>query len=290
MLGEAGQPGRRRLVFALQAGGQPCGVDDRVGGVGGLAAVAAPEAVMDPQLAAGHTGPGGRRLGGSAGSGPPVAAAADLGPGPEVAELLAGHAAALGRLLAVAVVAGRAAPEGVVVADSAAVDADALGALGAQPTHRVPSPQLGGVVVGAVGAALAVALITARAVPEGGDPAQAVAVDAGARHAGQTGGIERPLATLGAGRVAAGLGVAATGVVSTSIRSPGEQSSAVHSAARVDSLTWAGCLVSNADTLAEDSCSPARSANSRRNCAPVHTSRWAAAIRSRHFTSIPASR
>jgi hypothetical protein len=220
-----------------------------------------------------------------------VAPAADLGPWPDVAELLAGRAAALGRLLAVPVIAGGAAPEGVMVADPAAVDADALGASGPQPTRRVAGTHLGSAVVVAVGTAVAVALITARAVPERGDPTDAAAVDAGRLHAGQTGGIERPLATWGAGRdAAADLGVAATGVVSTSIRSVGEHSNAVHSAARVDSLTWAGCLVSNADTLAEDSCSPARSANSRRSCAPVHTSRCAAAIRSRHRTSIPASR
>src|SRR5262249_60229769 len=86
----------------------------------------------------------------------------------------------------------------------------------------------------------------------------------------------------GCGGWAAGV----TGVVCTSIRSPGPHSSAVHSAASVDSLTWAGVLVSSADTDAEDSCSPARSASSRRSWAPVHTSRCAAAIRSRHLTSI----
>jgi hypothetical protein len=38
--------------------------------------------------------------------------------------------------------------------------------------------------------------------------------------------------------------------------------------------------VSSADTDADDNCSPARSASRRRNCAPVHTSRCAAASRS----------
>ena len=44
-----------------------------------------------------------------------------------------------------------------------------------------------------------------------------------------------------------------------------------------------GCLVSSAETEADDRCSPARSASSRRSWAPVHTSRCAAAIRSRHL-------
>ena len=45
----------------------------------------------------------------------------------------------------------------------------------------------------------------------------------------------------------AGVG-AATGVVSTSNRSFGVHSSAVHNAASVDSFTCAGCFVSSADT------------------------------------------
>lgn len=57
-------------------------------------------------------------------------------------------------------------------------------------------------------------------------------------------------------------------------------SSAVHNASSVDSLTWVGCLVSSAVTDAYDSVNPARSVNSRRSCAPVHTSRCAAAVRS----------
>jgi hypothetical protein len=60
----------------------------------------------------------------------------------------------------------------------------------------------------------------------------------------------------------------------------GVQSNAVHNAIKVDSLIWLGSLVSNADTDADDNSNPALSANSRRNWAPVHTSRWAAAIRS----------
>ena len=78
-----------------------------------------------------------------------------------------------------------------------------------------------------------------------------------------------------------------TGVVSTSNRSSGVQSSAVHKAARVDSFTWAGSLVNSADTDADDSSRPARSASSRRSWVPVHTSRWAAAIRSRHRIFTP---
>ncbi len=57
----------------------------------------------------------------------------------------------------------------------------------------------------------------------------------------------------------------------------------------VSSLTWEGCLVDNADTDAEDNFSPVRSASSRRRCAPVQTSRCAAAIRSRHLICISLS-
>ena len=63
-------------------------------------------------------------------------------------------------------------------------------------------------------------------------------------------------------------------------------SSAVHNAASVDSFNWAGCLVINAETDAADISSPARSVRRRRSWAPVHTSRCAAAIRSRHLTFI----
>jgi hypothetical protein len=54
----------------------------------------------------------------------------------------------------------------------------------------------------------------------------------------------------------------------------GVHSSAVHKAARVDSFTWAGSLLNSADTDADDSSRPARSASSRRivHCAMlVHT-------------------
>jgi hypothetical protein len=59
----------------------------------------------------------------------------------------------------------------------------------------------------------------------------------------------------------------ATGVVSSSNRSLGAHSRAVHNAARVSSLTWEGCLVSSAEIDAEDSSRPARSASSRRSAA-----------------------
>ena len=112
----------------------------------------------------------------------------------------------------------------------------------------------------------------------------------------------RPAAGPGSLRLgracAAGTGAGAagrsTGVVSTSNRSFGVHSSAVHNAANVDSFTCAGSLANSADTDAEDSSSPARSANSRRSWVPVHTSRWAAAIRSRHririLTPAPSAR
>src|SRR5665647_1679449 len=96
------------------------------------------------------------------------------------------------------------------------------------------------------------------------------AVQAGAV-AAHSGGIERPRATFGSTVVLTGLATRATGVVSTSIRSLGVHSRAVQSAARVSSLTWLGCLVNSADTDAEDSSSPARSARRRRSCAPVQT-------------------
>jgi hypothetical protein len=62
----------------------------------------------------------------------------------------------------------------------------------------------------------------------------------------------------------------------------GVHSSAVHNAISVESLIWLGSLANNADTDAEDNSKPAFSASSRRSWAPVHTSRWAAAIRSFH--------
>lgn len=106
---------------------------------------------------------------------------------------------------------------------------------------------------------------------------------------GQIGGIDRPRRDVDESLAAAAFLVGAgragrsTGVVSTSNRSLGVHSSAVHNAMRVDSLIWLGCLVNNADTDAEDSCNPAFSASSRCSWAPVHTSRWAAAIRSFHL-------
>ena len=78
-----------------------------------------------------------------------------------------------------------------------------------------------------------------------------------------------------------------TGVVSTSNRSLGVQSRAVHNAISVDSLIWLGSLVNSADTDADDNSRPARSASSRRSSVPVHTSRCAAAIRSRHRIFMP---
>src|SRR5712672_3542939 len=89
-----------------------------------------------------------------------------------------------------------------------------------------------------------------------------------------SGGIERPRLACGV-TWRCGCGGMAAGVVSTSSRSLGVHSKAVHNAARVDSFSCAGWRVSSADTLADDSDIPARSASSRRNCAPVHTSRWA---------------
>src|SRR5208283_5599528 len=55
------------------------------------------------------------------------------------------------------------------------------------------------------------------------------------------------------------------------------------------SFTCAGCLVSSADTDADDKCSPDRSASSRRSCAPVQTSRCAAASRNCHLICITIS-
>ena len=72
-----------------------------------------------------------------------------------------------------------------------------------------------------------------------------------------SGGIDRPRAAVfGFGPRLGRFGAAATGVVSISNRSLGVHSSAVHNAASVASFTWAGCLVSSADTDAADSCSP----------------------------------
>src|SRR5665648_1241253 len=67
------------------------------------------------------------------------------------------------------------------------------------------------------------------------------AIQAGAVTA-HSGGIERPRATFGSTFALTGLATRATGVVSTSIRSLGVHSRAVHSAARVSILTWVGCL------------------------------------------------
>ncbi len=101
---------------------------------------------------------------------------------------------------------------------------------------------------------------------------------------GHSGGMERPRAAFGSGLARAGLTAGDTGVVSTSNKSLGVHSSAVHNASSVSSFTCAGCFVSSADTDADDSCSPDRSASRRRSRAPVQTSRCAAASRSRHLT------
>ncbi len=126
-----------------------------------------------------------------------------------------------------------------------------------------------------------IGLVTAGAATSGLNEPPLPAGDADAFSVAHNGGIDRPRCTTAAGRCARSGGLAATGVVSTSSKSFGVQSSAVHNAARVVSFSWAGCLVSSTDTDAEDICSPAFSASSRRSCAPVQTSRWAAAIRSR---------
>jgi len=84
---------------------------------------------------------------------------------------------------------------------------------------------------------------------------------------------------------AGALAESVTGVVSTSNRSFGVHCSAVHKARSVSSFTWLGCLVINAEIDADDSSSPAFSARRRRSCAPVHTSRSAAAFRSLHRMS-----
>src|SRR5262249_58287922 len=67
-----------------------------------------------------------------------------------------------------------------------------------------------------------------------------------------TGGIDRPRAAAGCCRDCRGLAARVTGVVSTSIRSPGPHSSPLPSPATVDSLTCAGVLVSSAETDAEE--------------------------------------
>ena len=64
-------------------------------------------------------------------------------------------------------------------------------------------------------------------------------------------------------------------------------SRAVHNATSVVSLTWLGSLVNSADTDAADISNPAFSASSRRSSVPVHTSRCAAAIRSRQRIFMP---
>ena len=62
------------------------------------------------------------------------------------------------------------------------------------------------------------------------------------------GGIDRPRTVLGSPRSGSdGVTGWATGVVSISNRSFGVHSKAVHNAARVESFTWAGCLVNSAD-------------------------------------------
>ena len=106
----------------------------------------------------------------------------------------------------------------------------------------------------------------------------------------QSGGKDRPLEAFNSIGFGVGFIVWATGVVSTSKRSLGVQSSAVQRATKVSSFTWLGCLVRSADIEAAERWSPARSSKRRRSCAPVHTSRWAAAIRSFHLISMSFSR
>ena len=77
---------------------------------------------------------------------------------------------------------------------------------------------------------------------------------------GYIGGIDRPrvftvfFVSTGAGRD--GVTGCSTGVVSTSNRSLGVQSRAVHNAISVVSLTWLGSLVNSADTDAADISNP----------------------------------
>src|SRR5680860_1061277 len=95
--------------------------------------------------------------------------------------------------------------------------------------------------------------------------------------------VARPtaLATSVSTALSHGTPVAAAVVRSNSSRSLGVHSNAVQSAANVSSLTWTGWRVSNAETETADNSRFALSASNRRNWAPVQTSRWAAAIRSR---------
>jgi hypothetical protein len=73
----------------------------------------------------------------------------------------------------------------------------------------------------------------------------------GVRH--YTGGSDRPRAALGSGLRRGGFAGRSTGLVSTSNRSFGVHSSAVHNAASVCNFTWLGVLVNSADTDALDS-------------------------------------
>lgn len=76
---------------------------------------------------------------------------------------------------------------------------------------------------------------------------------------GYIGGSDRPrlLTAFTAGAFAGGALGCCSGVVSTSNRSFGVHSKAVHNAIRVDSLTWLGSLVSSADTEAAEISNPA---------------------------------
>jgi len=86
-------------------------------------------------------------------------------------------------------------------------------------------------------------------------------------------GIDRPRAfavsfvSVGTGRD--GVAGCSGGVVSTSNRSLGVHSSAVHNAISVARSIWLGSLVNSADIS-----NPDISASRRRSSAPVHTSRW----------------
>src|SRR5260370_13216716 len=73
---------------------------------------------------------------------------------------------------------------------------------------------------------------------------------------GHSGGMERPRAAFGSGLARAGLTAGATGVVSTSNKSLGVHSSAVHNASSVSRFTCPGCLVSSPDTDPDDNCPP----------------------------------
>ena len=127
------------------------------------------------------------------------------------------------------------------------------------PSHNDNPPSTS--ATGAVGLRLAVTSAASNPI-EGTDRRTAVHT----HPRDHRGGMDRPRATFGGWREdLAGLALGVTGVMSTSRRSLGLHSSAVHNATSVASFTCDGVLVNNAETDAEDSSSPARSASSRRN-------------------------